>query len=96
MHNSASGRTTVIWHHFRSCGYDANLNGVPVLLAHNFATEWEQNWTPLFRNLKTIPRCDVKCLINIVNQEKSIASSFQTTMENAKPFFDYLQVKKHD
>ena len=75
--------------------YDANRNLVPLLFAHTVATESEESWTMVLRNLKNVSGFDVKSRVTIVDQGKSIDCSFQKTMENAKLFLDPLHVKKN-
>ena len=75
--------------------YDAKYNLVSLLFALTVATESEESWTIVFRNLKNVSGFDVKGRVTIVDQERSIDCSFEKTMENAKLCLDPLRVKKN-
>ena len=80
---------------FEVVGYDATHNLVPLLFAHSVGTECEETWTIVFSKLKAVPGFDVPGRVTIVDQEKSIDTSFSNVMQHACLFLDPLHVKKN-
>ena len=80
---------------FEVLAYDANNSAVPILFFHSVGVESEETWLTVFKALKDIPGYDVEGRITIVDQEKSIDSTYRSTMQHAKLFLDMLHVKKN-
>lgn len=75
--------------------YDCNNQLTPICFSHSVGTEGRETWDFVFEALKSIPHFDEPDRVTIVDQEKSIDSSYKSIMHNAKLFLDMLHVKKN-
>ena len=75
--------------------YDANRNINPIAFEHFIGAEGGDLWNGHFLNVSKISGFDKKGRVTFVDMEKSIASGFKLSMENAKLFYDQRHVIKN-
>lgn len=80
---------------FEVVTYDTNYNIVPIAFAHFVGAECHQYWSNVFRACKNIDGFDIPDRTVVVDQEKSIDTSFKEIFSHAKMFLDPMHVKKN-
>lgn len=80
---------------FQVLGYDTNNHILPLVFAHFVGTECRDTWLPVFRACAALEGYDVPKRVCIVDQEKSIDSSFNEVFHHASIFLDKHHVVKN-